>query len=298
MKQAILITAYRDEANLIRLLRHFSDGDAVGHFRIFVHIDTKSRELNKARVDALGIPNVEVISKYSVCWGSIRHIYAVLDLMRMMLRHEDVSYVHVISGTDLAVRSASWFVARFSEDQETRLNAGKFRMLDRGNKFDWYCRYWLPTTWNHRSRLMLVANDILQKVQRAFGITRKSLGGIDYRNLWYSHIWASYPRDACKRIVWFAENNRAFLRALNWTTVPEEVFFATAIADTAYESKKDIPYLRYSDWDSRRGPVPVVLDESDYDKIAAGEYAFARKVDSQKSAKLIRLIAAKLSDKV
>lgn len=295
MKQAILITAYRDEANLIRLLRHFSDGDATEHFRIFVHIDKKSRELSKNRIDALNIPNAEVISRYSVCWGSIRHIYAVLDLMRMMLRYEDVSYAHVISGSDLAVHPASWFVKRFSSDPETRLNAGKFRMLDRGNKFDWYCRYWLPSTWNHRNRFVLLANVALLKLQKAFGVARRRLGGIDREKIFYSHIWASYPHGACRRIVDFAESNPAFLRALNLTTVPEEVFFATAIAGTKYESKPSVRYLRYSDWDPSRGAtVPAVLDARDYPKIMSGEFAFARKVDSVKSAELFQLVDAEL----
>ena len=131
MKQALLITVYRDEANLIRLLRHFSDGDAAMHFRIFVHVDKKSREIDVDRI-------------------------------------------------------------------------------------------------------------------------------------------------------------------LNLTMVPEEVFFATAIAGTEYESKPSVPYLRYANWDQSRGAVPAVLDERDFLEIRSGEYAFARKIDTEKSAKLLRLIGVEL----
>lgn len=294
MKQALLITAYRDEANLVRLLRHFSDGDAVDHFRIFVHVDKKSQDLDVDRILSLKIPNVQAVSLYSVCWGSIRHVYAVLDLMRMALRYDDVSYMHVISGSDIAVRPASWFVERFAEDHETRFNAGKFRMLDRGNKFDWYCRYWLPTTWNHRNRFVFLVNLMLQELQKLFRIDRCKLGGIRREDIWYSHIWASYSSDACRHILQFAEIHRPFLKALNFTMVPEEVFFATALAGTRYESRTNVSYLRYSDWDERRGPVPAELDVRDYEKIRTGDYAFARKVDTVKSAELLHLIDADL----
>lgn len=294
MKQALLITAYRDEANLIRLLRHFSDGNAVDHFRIFVHIDKKSQDLDVDRILSLKIPNVQVVSLYSVCWGSIRHVYAVLDLMRMALRCDDVSYVHVLSGSDIAVQPASWFVERFASDHETRLNAGMFRMLDRGNKFDWYCRYWLPSTWNHRNRFVFLANLALQKIQKLFGVTRCHLGGISREDIWYSHIWASYSSEACRHILEFAETHQPFLKALNLTMVPEEVFFATAIAGTKYESKSSVPYLRYANWDLSRGAVPAVLDKRDYKEISLGKYAFARKVDTEKSAELLLLIDADL----
>lgn len=294
MKQALLITAYRDEANLIRLLRHFSDGDAVNHFRIFVHIDKKSQDLDVGRILSLKIPNVQAVSLYSVCWGSIRHVYAVLDLMRIALRYDDVSYIHVLSGSDVAVRPASWFVERFAKDHETRFNAGQFRMLDRGNKFDWYCRYWLPSTWNHRNRFVFLMNLALQKIQKAIGVNRRHLGGIPRENIWYSHIWASYSSSACRHILEFAETHRPFLRALNLTTVPEEVFFATAIAGTEYASKPSVSYLRYANWDSSRGAVPAVLDERDLSEIKSGEYAFARKIDTEKSAELLRLIDVEL----
>jgi len=289
-RHALLITAYRDEPTLVRLLRHFSDPFGVEHFRLFVHVDRKSKELDVARLRSLGIPNLEVCSKYKIHWGSINHVYAVLDMMKLMLAHEDVTYVHVVSGTDMAIRSSRWIYERFAGTKETSLELGDVRMADRGNKDDWYGHYWLASTFNPRNKLVRKIRGYGNRIQQILGVRRLSFGGIPWRELRFALVWASYCREACEQIVTFSQTHRAFLRSLNWTLVPEEAFFGTALVGTPYQAKNDTPYLRYADWSFGRGERPATLDERDYAQIVAGDYAFVRKIDSTRSSRLIDML--------
>ena len=94
MRQAILVTAYRDMPQLERLIRYFDDD-----FEIFVHVDKKCRE------DYSGLKsfkNVHLFNQYKIAWGDVNHLKAILLLMREAFRHEGLEYFHCIN--DLSFR--------------------------------------------------------------------------------------------------------------------------------------------------------------------------------------------------
>ena len=100
--QAILISAYKDTDYLKRLINFF-DKD----FEILVHLDKKSK------IDPQDIQinsNVHVFKKYTINWGSINHLKAILFLLQETLRiDKNISYIHIISGGDIPVRKLSEF---------------------------------------------------------------------------------------------------------------------------------------------------------------------------------------------
>lgn len=63
MKQAVLITAYKDINQLTYLL------DALyGKFSIYLHIDKKSKELTETFIKDK-FPGINIIKKYKISWG-------------------------------------------------------------------------------------------------------------------------------------------------------------------------------------------------------------------------------------
>jgi len=289
-KHALLITAYRDEPTLTRLLEHFSDDFGREHFRLFVHIDKKSKDISIDRLFGLNIPNLDVFRKYKIYWGSINHIYAVLDMMKMMLNYPDVSYVHVLSGSDMAIHSSKWIYERFQGMSETSFELGDVRMVDRHNKDDWYGHYWLPSTLNPGNFVVRKINGYGNRIQQILHVHRKRIGDVSVEDLRFALIWASYCREACAHIIRFAETHRSFLSALNLTRVPEEAFFGTALVGTKYQATNLVPYLRFAEWSLCRSERPAILDERDYENIYSREYAFIRKIDSVRSKKLIEML--------
>ncbi len=65
------------------------------------------------------LPNVRAIRKYKVNWGSVCHLYALLDLCRMALEDERVDYLHLMSAQDVPLLCADEMERRFAG--ETRL---------------------------------------------------------------------------------------------------------------------------------------------------------------------------------
>jgi len=284
-KQAICITAYKDEDALFRLIRHFSDEE---YFRIYIHIDKKSTSLSEERIATLGVKSLVCIRKYKICWGSINHLLALLDLLRLAMADESIKYVHMISGCDVALRSPAWFIEKFSSCQESYCDI-EFHGHIRGRE-DWYGQWRIPSRWRFRGSTRL--DRVFLKVQHVLGIRRTKIGDISTSMLSVGLCWGSHPRSTVEKLLSFAEEHPKFLSGLNFSAIPEETFFATVVYSQRLPfSPKG--YLRYSVWSNERGN-PAVLDERDIDDMYKGDYFFARKIDSIKSAKLLSLIDERL----
>lgn len=61
--QGVLITAYKDVEQTMTLL-----DTLYGEFKIFLHIDAKSKELDEGIIRNK-FPSLYVIKKYNICWG-------------------------------------------------------------------------------------------------------------------------------------------------------------------------------------------------------------------------------------
>jgi len=289
-KQALIITAYRDEKNLLRLIMPFSKDN---RFRVFVHIDKKSRELDGTCEQKLRESGVFVLRQYSITWGSIHHIHAVLDLIRVALEDKEITYFHVVSGSDMALHSPNWFAMKFMNDIESHFSNGIARVSERIHTYVWRTMYWMPSTWNPRSKFVKRLNDVAFWLQHKLGISRQFIGEIPMEDVRFGMIWSSFHSDAGKQMLRFAKEHPRFMRALNFTMVPEESFFVTALMGTPYEPKPDSRDFRFYEWTRE---MPAVLDESDYSKIMCGNYIFVRKIDSKKSAKLIEQLQSEMRD--
>lgn len=292
-RQAIIITAYRDQENLLRIIRHFADER---HFRIYVHIDKRSSAIDERALYALGITSLVCVKKYSICWGSINHVKAILDLMQMALEDSTVCYFHLISGADTPLHSPAWYVKKFIKCDVSYFNTWVFKGRE---KESWYLRYHFPSTITPRyygtskiHALSLFCDKWLCRIQNWLGVRRKRIGDIPAARFRLGLVWGSFTRDACREFVQFRDGHPRFLRALNYTVVPEELYFATVI------SEKRLPVspqgnMRFSVWAKNRG-FPAVLFKEDFEAMYRDDYFFARKVDTEKSATLLQMIAERI----
>ncbi|WP_029509679.1 beta-1,6-N-acetylglucosaminyltransferase [Leuconostoc lactis] len=115
-KQAILILAHQDTLVLRSLIKQLDSE----YFDIFIHFDLKNRSqkvedglknlTDKSRLYL--IPSVEVV------WGDFSVVEAELLLMEAAVDVAEYSYFHLLSGQDLALKSAAQIYNFFNSSTE------------------------------------------------------------------------------------------------------------------------------------------------------------------------------------
>ena len=112
--QAFVITAYKDYEALKTLTLALSQRGLC-----VIHADAQGAITARQVEELNALPNVRAIRKYKVNWGSVCHLYALLDLCRMALEDERVDYLHLMSAQDVPLLCADEMERRFAG--ETRL---------------------------------------------------------------------------------------------------------------------------------------------------------------------------------
>lgn len=265
--QAMIITAYKDYEALRTLLRALSP-----RALCYVHVDARSA-ITAQQVAALnGMENVRAIRRYKVNWGSIHHLYALLDLCRMALRDERVTYLHLMSAQDFPILPARDFLARF--EGEERIFMQMLKTADDPELRHRYEHYHFMHLLNYRDPSDWAQNWVgrIDRWQDMLHVRRRL--SVPYKGL----VWLSLPREACWHAL-HARQNRRLLRRLRTAYIPEEFFFQNAFAGTPFEERIVDTQLHFSVWDEPQRGQPALLEPSDLPHIDASGCAFARKVD-------------------
>ena len=276
--QALIITAYKDEDGLTRLLNSTYE-----YFNIYLHIDKKATISLQRIIDKY--PQIYCISKYNVYWGSFNHLKAIVDLLNMAV-NDNNSFFHIISGQDILVKPLKEF-DRFENDKSIYLNFLEYESWDtvvRERLKNWV----FSSNIKCRNPFDLLPNRIIRKIQKTFFLERKTLPSMNvvYKGL----IWGSFPLCVAEYIINYIAIHPEFMRSLAHTHVPEEFFLQSIIGNSHYRNLINTNDLRYCDWSTRNGSRPAYLDETDFEKIISSNKCFARKIDSQMSCDLIRKI--------
>ena len=264
--QAMIITAYQDYESLARAVGALSK-----HALCFVHADKKCAMTDEqiAALDAMD--NVRAVKRYAVNWGSVYHLHALLDLCRMALEDERVTHLHLISAQDFPTMSAEEFERFFAGDD--RIHMQSLITGDYPELAHRYEHFHFMHLLNYRDMSESAQNWVgridrwqeMLRIRRRLNVPRKGL------------VWLSMPRAAAEHAV-CAKKNRALLRKLRYTYIPEEFYFQNAFAGTEFEEKVTGHELRFSIWDEPQRGTPALLDEGDLARIDASGCVFCRKV--------------------
>ena len=272
---AAAITAYKDFASLLNLTKQLKSYN----FVIAIHIDKKAK-YTESQVKSLTELGASVISKYDISWGHYNHLLAIIDLVDQIVTDERVTYIHTLSGQDISIVDKKTledfcdgriFMSMTDEDEMPK------RVTERYELRDWFWRI------NGR-KLHKTMRAAGRATQRITGLRRKKIG--PYKKIYKGMVWLSAPANALKNIILISRNN-GFLRDLRSVNLPEEFFFQTAIMHSAYACEIEGNNLRYTDWTTRNGSHPAILDGSDIKEIEKSQCLFARKIDSQVSSDII-----------
>lgn len=266
--QAMIITAYRDYEGLTRMLGALSRSALC-----FVHVDARS-VITPGQVRALdAMENVRAIRRYKVNWGSVCHLYALLELCRMALGDERVTHLHLISAQDFPTVSAEAFGRLFEGDERIHMQylptADYPELVHRFEHY--HFMHWL----NYRDPSERVQNWVgrIDRWQDALHVRRRL--ALAHKGL----VWLSLPRAAAEHAA-NSPQARRLLRRLRTTYIPEEFFFQNVFEGTEFESRITGDALRFSIWDEPQRGLPAVLDAGDLARIDASGCVFCRKVNA------------------
>jgi hypothetical protein len=286
---AVLITAYRDFPALSRLVSRFDPE----FFKIFIHIDKRSR-ISRAQIGELERLGASVVSRYSIRWGSITHLFAIIDLLRSAVDAGGIDYVHLISGQDYPLAGPAEF--------NRRCHGCIFMNFSPLSDESQYIkdRYWLRNFF-YFLQAGLRGGGTLHRIldwpsrffQKRLGLRRSRFG--PFSTIYKGIMWMSFPAAAAAELI---ENPAAaaFLQAIRTTYLPEEIFFQTYFLNSHWRQSVENDDLRYADWRKRNGSIPAFLDQSDLQPILASNALFARKMSSDVSSELLDQIDAACFD--
>lgn len=277
MRQAILITAYRDLPMLERLIGYFDDD-----FELFIHLDRRCRE----DCTFLYRPHIHLIRRYAIEWGDWRHLQAIVMLMRDAYSHRDLDYFHLITGSDCPAMPLVQFKA-YCEAHRHDNYVEHFPLPHT----DWGAegglnriRYWWLRPNMHRTRHATLTRRLVN-LQRRLGVHR-SFPFFDGKLYGGSTYW-SVSREAVGVALDYISTHPEYIRRFRRTSIGEEIALQTIWCNLGVPLTND--YKRYINW-GPDGANPQVLTEKDYDRIKASGALFARKMQSGVSDKLIKIL--------
>lgn len=283
-KQAYLITAYKDFPAVYELASFLCRED-----RVFIHVDKKSREIGEAELAKLNaLPNCRAFCVYSVPWGGYAHIQAILYLMREAAAEEEVSYFHLLTGEDFPVQSPKRLHERFVDENRIYLSYIEEADFTQAVQKRIRCYNFFQNK-NVKNPVLWQLQNWTVICQKLLGVYRTSLGEFDkiYKGL----VYISMPKEAAADILRYLEAHPEYEKDLYRCQLPEEFFFQTLLLNEGFcqgKWKRLVVNreLRYMDWERGNVGSPAYLEESDYAKIAAGDYCFARKLHGEASEPL------------
>lgn len=287
MKQAYLITAYKDYASLEELVRILTKTGLC-----FVHIDKKSKTITDENIRQLNqLEGCEAIREFDIKWGGFAHVRAIVKLMMMALSHDDVSYMHLLTGEDyplvdtevldemfLDTHKGDIFMCYITPENLPETVTKRYR----------YVNYFQDQ--NVKNKVLWLLQDMTVQLQKKLGKERNSIGEFQEDQIYKGLVYISQPAEAAKYVVTYIAQHKEFWDDLKKCQVPEEFFFQTLFMNSEkWKSHVINQELRYMDWSKGDGASPCYLESEDYDKVMQAKQEgclFARKFHPEISKKL------------
>jgi hypothetical protein len=282
MKQAILITTYKDFEQLIELINEFDDT-----FNIYIHIDKKSEVSLNNYKKLKNINNVKYLGNdFKVNWGGVNHLKAYLRLSEIALREKENSFFHLITGQDYPIKNSDHFKSILKNTKCNYLEHFKIPSERwSGGGIDRLENYNLYDTFNAKKSLKWI--NLIVRFQKNINYKRsisKSLGELHGGSTYWS-----LTREVLQYVLDFTHKNKKIFKSFNYTFCAEEIYFQTVIMNSPYNDKVVNDSARFIDWESGKGGYPAFLDETDFKDIINSNKLFVRKIDRNRN-KLFQML--------
>jgi len=280
MKQAFLITAYKNFTGLFELVSLLARDACV-----YVHID-KSGEITKEQIEELNkVQHCQAISHYKIAWGGFCHVSAILDLLKLACDNPEVSYVHVMTGEDMLLKTVRRLDDKYLDNAGIYMDCIPMKDFTPQVQKRYYYHNWFADK-NVKNPLLWQLQNVTVNLQKLLGVKRSHLGEFSNEQIYKGLVYVSMPRAAALYVTEYCMKHPEFLKDLRDCQIPEEFFFQTLLMNSEYAADVSGDRIRYVNWEKGDGGSPAYLDMGDYDAIREGDYDFARKFHPEISKEL------------
>lgn len=281
MKQVFLIQAHKDPAQLNALVEQLRDDD----FLIYVNLDRKCA-IDPAAVD----PVARLVrERIDVHWGSFSQVQAVLNsLVQIVAEVPAFDKVLFLSAQDFPLLSNGALKHALAQLRGREL-LDTVAIGTAPGQWAADHRYQYFHRAAHAPRPQRLACAAANRLLRALGRTRSLPDGM---RPYGGSSWWALSRDCIVDLLARLRRAPGLLRFFRSVDCPDELFFQTLVMNSRFADSVLGQNFRYVHWPEQGARNPKVLDEGDYERIAASQAHFCRKIDSSASARLLpRLLA-------
>jgi hypothetical protein len=278
--QVFLIQAHKDLGQLNALVEQLRDDD----FLVYVNLDRKCA-LDPAAVH----PSARLVrDRVDVHWGTFSQVQAVLNsLAQIVAEVPGFDKVVFLSAQDFPLLSNARLkeaLARHAQHEllDTVAIGNAPGQWAAGFRYQYFHRDDAP-------RLVRWACRIANRAMRATGVNRRLPGGM---RPYGGSSWWALSRACVRDILARVAREPGLVRFFRRCACPDEMFFQTLVMNSPFAPRVLGQNFRYVQWPEHGARNPKVLDEGDFERIAASRAHFCRKIDSEASAALLpRLLA-------
>lgn len=284
MKQGVLIIANKQKEQLLDLLSSFNDD-----FFFFIHIDKKS-ELEVSDFEHL--PNVCFVAKIiRVNWGGMSLIECTNLLMQEYVKHSELEYAHLISGSDYPIKDCEYISNYLEENKDSEFFEYAKLPIEFYGGYDRLLYYYFMDRFNVRTTLGRYLAYGLVRIQKTFHF-KKNLQDGGLGSYYFGSQWWTLSTAAIQYLLQFQKNNPRTVHFFKYSYIPDEMYFQSILMNSPFEKKCAKNNLRYYDWSHRddKEERPLVLDERDFRVLKESKAFFARKIVQPQSNALVRRI--------
>jgi hypothetical protein len=275
MKQVFLIQAHKDLGQLNALVEQLRDPD----FVVYVNLDRKS-DIDPAAVS----PHArQVAARIDVHWGTFSQVQAVLNsLAQIVAEVPAFDKVTFLSAQDFPLLSN----ARLKQALEALRAHELLDTVAIGREAgQWAAAYRYQYFYMQRAPVPLrLACAAANRLMRAGGLKRRMPGAM---RPYGGSSWWALSRGCVAELLERVRREPRLLRFFRSVACPDEMFFQTLVMDGSHAGRVLGRNFRYIQWPEHGARNPKVLDEHDFERIAASRAHFCRKIDSRASAALL-----------
>ena len=285
-KHAYLVMAHNNWGVLKKQLELLDDE----RNDFFIHIDKNANGFDEKYIlENVRSSKVYFIERKRVYWADYTQTQVELDLLRAAVSNSvQYSYLHLVSGSDLPIKSKNDIFDYFENDDRIYLCLMTALWDYQMNRTKYYYPF-INTRYYRKYKLVKGMSLILGRIQGLLGINRHKKKG-NYAKCYCGWNWFSIPLDFAKHVL---ENEKKIYSTFHHTLASDESFMQTVAKNSDYMDRVYKPdvheesVMRLIDW--KRGS-PYTFRKTDFDEIMSSPYLFVRKIDENVDAEIADMI--------
>lgn len=305
MRIAYLILAHHQPKHVGALIEQLDDGNA----RFFVHVDRKSdiapfrQAIKSQRAELL-------VKRVPIYWGGWNMVRATLNLLRHAHRQGASDYYQLLSDSCYPIKS--------NREIAAKLGSGNLNYITINEELTPESRFyqWLGPDRTDRELISRIQDGAPLQIpgldryahrvvkfarrQRDRFFKRRLGGAMTPCKGWQ---WWCLTHECTQYVLNYVDSHRDFVRFFRSTSLPDETFFHTIIANSKFNQTLSPGFAQdviagnhYIRWSKGSGlGKPSVLKEDMLATLVSSEACFARKLRETESDELIRLLRERMA---